>query len=620
MKGVFGRYLDIDLSCGRVKDYEILKEWNQKHLGGRGLGTRILLEELKEGVDSLGPKNILLFITGPLQGTNFPGAGKHAVMAKSPKTNAVNESYAGGFFAHELGTSGYDGIIIRGKANRPKYVALIEGKAKILDAEGIWGMKTADTDEILKEKHGQVRVASIGPAGEKLIMQSCIINDCNRAAGRPGFGAVMGSKNLKAVVVKGGLRKQIHDEKAFNQARRQFSKDLNEDPFMSALGKYGTSIGLESLNELGILPTKNFQEGEFEKAKDISGKILYEKFLKGRDNCTGCPVRCKRVVSTEFNGEKVEEIYGGPEYETIGAFGSLCLNDNLASIALANQKCNAYGLDTISIGNITAFVMEATEKGLIEDEEGLKWGDPKGIVSLIDKIVERKGIGALLAKGLKHTASELGADFAVHVKGLEVPLHEPRGKKGLAISYATSPRGATHLEAMHDEMFEGIEHPTPEIGVNEPIDRFKWTDKAKLCKIYEDLYSFVNSLIICGFVSWNRVTSEKYYPFPNIRKAVESITGLNIDVEKMMEIGERNYVIRKILTAKEGLEKKDDDLPKRLKQPLQEGASKDASVPDEILRRQIDKYYLLRGFDSYGPTDERLKYLDLNELMGLIPR
>lgn len=620
MHGYFGELLDVNLSKEQIGEFAIPEAWIKKHLGGRGLGTRFLLDKLKVGVDPLGPENILVLITGPLQGTNFPGAGKHAVMAKSPKTKAINESYAGGFFAHELATSGYDGIIIKGKAEDPKYFTLIEGEPKIRDADKLWGLKTAEVEEKLKKKHGQVRVASIGPAGEKLIMQSCIINDRNRAAGRPGFGAVMGSKKLKAIVVKGGLTKTFSDDDKFKKVRKQFAKQLTEDPSMQSLGKYGTASGVKPLNELGILPTKNFQEGEFEGAEAISGETMYQEIIKERDSCTGCPVRCKRVVGTEFAGEKVEKRYGGPEYETIGAFGSLCLNDNLASIALANQKCNAYGLDTISIGNIAAFVMEATEKGIIDEAEGIGWGDSEGILRLIDQIVKREGIGDLLSKGLKYAADELDVDFAVHVKGQEVPLHEPRGKKGLAISYATSPRGATHLEAMHDEMFEGVETPTPELGVTEPIDRFSWNQKAKLCEIYEDLYSFVNSSIICGFVSWNRAMDEKYYPFPAIRQAINSITGFDIDTKEMMKIGERNYVIRRILTAREGFTRNDDDLPSRLKQTLRKGASGGEDIPDETLQKCITEYYNLRGFDKYGPTNKKLRELGLEELISMIPR
>ncbi len=614
MKGFFGKYLDINLTTEEINEYKINENWLEKHIGGRGIATRILLEEMNGGEDPLGPDNIMIFATGPFQGTGIPGAGRHAVLAKSPKTGTINESYSGGFFAHELGTSGYDGIIIRGKAKTPKYITLINGKAQIWDAQDLWCFTVPDTEKELKRRCKGVRVSSIGPAGENLVKCSCIINDFNRAIGRPGFGAVMGSKNLKAVAIKGGVKKQYYDENKLKSLKKKFAKDLVNDPTMNNLGQYGTVSGIEALNHLGILPTKNFQEGFFKGYKNIDHES-YQRILVNRDNCTACPVRCKRVVRTKFNGEKVEDIFGGPEYETVAAFGSLCLNDNLDSIALANKKCNEYGLDTISVGNIIAFVMEATEKHLIKEEEGVKWGDSKGIIKIIDKIVKKEGIGKLLAKGIDFAASELGADFAVHIKGQEVPLHEPRGKKGLAISYATSPRGATHLEAMHDEMFGGIESPTPELGITQPFDRLEWKNKAELCKKYEDLYSFVNSLIICGFVSWNRVMRKEYYPFPIIRELLNAVTGLEIDADEMMKIGERNYVIRKILSAKDGYSRRDDVLPKRLREPLKKGVCEGEDIPEELLSKAIDEYYLLRGFNDYGPTNEKLKELGLINIL-----
>lgn len=615
MKGCFGKYLHVDLTNGECAEYAIPEQWQMLHLGGRGIGTRILLQELARGADPLGPENILIFATGPFQGTGVPGGGRHAVIGKSPKTGTVNEAYAGGFFAHELGTSGYDGIMIRGKAQSPRYLTLIDGKAELHDAGDLWGLTTTEVEEQLQSRHRGVKVSSIGPAGEKMVKFACIINDHSRAAGRPGFGAVMGSKNLKAVAVKGGLKKEFFDPEKLKQLRREFTKHLMQDFGVQSLGRFGTSSGAQSLNGLGILPTKNFQDGVFEGCRNINIES-YEKILVDRDTCSGCPVRCKRVVETEFDGEKVERKYGGPEYETVAALGSLCLNDNLRAIALANQKCNQHGLDTISLGTVIAFVMEATEKGYIDRAEGLQWGDARGIIRLIDKIVKREGLGALLAQGLDVAAEKLGADFAVHIKGQEVPLHEPRGKKGLAISYATSPRGATHLEAMHDEMLQGVESPTPEIGVTGIYERLSWDDKAALTKKYEDLYSFVNSLVMCGFLSWNRAASKEYYPFPHIRQLLHAVTGLELDAPAMMKIGERNYALRKILTARDGYSRKDDGLPRRLKEPLLSGPCAGESIPEDVLQKAIDEYYLLRGFDNFGPTKEKLKELGLDDLVG----
>ncbi len=613
MNGCFGKYLLVDLTRGSLDEYDIPEQWQQLHIGGRGIGTRILLRELPRGADPLGPENILIFATGPFQGTGIAGGGRHAVIGKSPKTGTINEAYAGGFFANNLGTSGYDGIIITGKAPSPQYLTLIDGKAALHDARELWGLSTDEVEKKLKSRHQGVKVSSIGPAGEKMIKFACVINDYCRAAARPGFGAVMGSKNLKAVAVKGGLRKDYYNPEKLKALRKEFAELLMQDSGVVALGEFGTSSGAQGLNGLGMLPTKNFQEGVFSGIDKINA-ASYAKMLVGRDTCSGCPVRCKRKVETVFDGVKVERQFGGPEYETVAAFGSLCLNDNLAAIALLNQKCNRYGLDTISLGTVLAFVMEATEKGYIDPVEGLHWGDARKMLRLTDQIVRCEGLGALLAQGLDTAAETLGVDFAVQIKGQEVPLHDPRGKKGLAISYATSPRGATHLEAMHDEMFEGVEAPTPEIGVTGLYDRLGWENKALLTKKYEDLYSFVNSLVMCGFLSWNRATSKEFYPFPHIRSILNAVTGLQFDVDAMMTAGERNYVLRKIMAAKDGYTRKEDDLPLRLKEPLVGGPYAGETIPEEELQKAIDEYYLLRGFDHNGPTRAKLAELGLEDL------
>lgn len=604
MKGFFGKFLDVNLSENSIHDYKVPDEWYERYLGGKGIGGRILFEELEAGTDPLGSGNIVVFATGPLQGTLTPGAGRHLVITKSPKTGGISDSYAGGYFAHELGTSGYDGILIRGKAEEPKYVSLVKGKAEIKNAEDLWGLPTADTEEELKNRHGDGKVSSIGVAGENLVNFSCIINDRTRAAGRPGLGAVLGSKKLKALFVKGGLDKPLYDEEKLKEARTEFSKRLS--PAIE-WGKYGTTGDIEQLNEMGILPTKNFQEGVFSGAGKITGQSMYEEILTERDTCKSCPVRCKRVVKTEFEGEEIEEKYGGPEYETVASFGSLCMNDDIDSIALANQKCNKYGLDTISTGNIIAFAMEASEKGLLDEE--VEWGDASAIIDMIEKIAHREGIGKFLAQGIDEVAKELGADFAMEVKGQEIPMHEPRGKKALALSYATSPRGATHMEVLHDTFDE---HPS-ELDIQGRVDRFDLGNKPKYCKTYEDLVSFSNSCIICAFTSWV-VYFRNAYVYPEIREILNAATGLQVDKDKMMEIGERNFNLIKYLSSREGVTRKDDILPGRFEKSLPKGGSSTESIPKDEFQRKIDEYYELRGWNEEGPTKEKLEELDMAEL------
>ena len=609
--GRYGRYLGVNLSDRTLKEIEIPDEWVRKHLGGRGIGARIMLRDLAPKADPLGPENLLIFGTGPLQGTGMAGAGRHNVMSKSPKTGAVSDSHAGGFFADALSHSGYDGIAIRGKALTPVYLCVVDGKAELHDATSLWGSCVLETETELKRRHGAVRVSSIGPAGENLVKQACIINDRNRAAGRPGFGAVMGSKNLKAVVVGGTQKRPLVDPALLADTRARFAAGLVQDPRQAFLGDYGTAGYLEIHNVKGIQPSRNFADAFYDDAAKIGGDALMG-LLKERDNCTGCPVRCKRVVQTESSGEAVIPAYGGPEYETIAAFGTLCMNSDLRSIALANQRCNALGLDTISAGVSIAFAMEASEKGLLPDR--VEWGDTRAILALIEQIATREGLGARLADGIDALAEELGADFAMVIKGQEIPLHEPRGKKGMALTYATTPRGGQHMEGIHDDYLES-EPVTPELGITDRVSRFDWTNRPFLCKVYEDLTSFNNSLVICDFVV-NR-TGENYN-YPLIRQAVYAITGLELKPDDMVTVGERNYNLLRLLSAMEGYRRADDGLPSRFEQPLPRGASAGEAIPRALMESQIREYYKVRGWSDWGPSRERLRALDLEELTSYV--
>ncbi|MFW6041310.1 MAG: aldehyde ferredoxin oxidoreductase family protein [Thermoplasmatota archaeon] len=604
MKGYFGKFLEVELADEELKEYKVPEEWYRKYLGGRGLIARIMLDILPKGVDPLGPENVLIYGTGPLQGTRTPGAGRNIVMAKSPKTGGVSGSYVGGFFPHELGGSGYDGIIIKGKAHTPKYLSIVDGEAELLDAEDLWGVEIAEVDKKLKEKHGGGRVSAIGKAGEKLVKFACIMNDRNRAAGRPGFGAVMGSKKLKAILVKGGFDKPLADDEKFDEFKSKINKKL---PPVVEWGKYGTTSSVGALNELGVLPTKNFQEGVYDYSEDITGETMYEKILVDRDNCTGCPVRCKRVVNTEYLGEEVKEVYGGPEYETLASFGSLCMNNDLDVIALANQKCNAYGLDTISTGITIAFAMEASEKGLLEDDIG--WGDGESMIELIEKIANREGIGDELAEGVDYMAEELGAEFDMQVKGQEIPMHEPRGKSALAVSYTASPRGPNHMEVLHDTFKK---HP-PELRdyFEKEVDRFDLESKPWYNYVYENIVSFTNSVIYCAFHGWDAYFQGESWMYPEIRGLIEGSTGMKIDVEEMLTIGERNFNLLKILSAREGITKKDDRLKSRFFESLPRGVSSHSKISSGKLDDLIDRYYEYRGWNEYGPTKEKLEEIGM---------
>jgi len=617
MRGYFGRYLEVDLAAGKLHDREIPEKWQTLHLGGYGVALRLLLDELKPKIDPWGDENLLVFAGGPFQGSGFPGSGRHVVLAKSPKTNSVSDSYSGGYFAHELGRSGYDGILFRGKSEKPVYLLIAEQGATLCDAAELWGKEVQETEDWLKKRHGRVKVASIGPAGENRVIHACVMHDYSRAAGRPGFGAVMGDKRVKAIALKGTAAKQFAAPEQLGTLSREFSHWLMEDPGTRSLGDYGSIGQVEALSELGILPTRNFAEGTFVGAKAIDGHRLAETILVGRETCTACPVRCKRVVRTAYAGQPVHEAYGGLEYESAAALGSLCLVDDLNALSLANQKCNAYGLDTISTGVTIAFAMEASEKGVIDAR--LPWGDANVLLRLIDEIAHQQGLGKELARGIDALAQEWGVDFAVQVKGQEVAMHDPRGKVGLAISYATSPRGGTHLEAFHDTMLEGLKAPIEELGVLEGKERFDWRDTPRLCKVFEDLMSFTNSLVMCANISWGKSVGA-FYPFKRIREALTSITGREISAAEMLEVGERNYALRKVLAAREGYTRADDDIPARLKEPLRTGSSAGRPIEDRELQARIDEYYVARGFDELGPTPERLRKLGLDEIVAYLPK
>ncbi|MCK5548884.1 MAG: aldehyde ferredoxin oxidoreductase family protein [Thermoplasmata archaeon] len=607
MSGLFGKLLDVDLTKGSIGDYSIPKEYAKKYIGGKGLASRILLDEFK-GRDPLSHENILIFMTGPLTGLIVPGAGRHVVVTKSPLTGFYGEAYAGGFFGSELKGTGYDGIIFRGRAEEPVYLSIIDGHADISPAHDLWGKSTGETEDILKAKHEGSKVSSIGPAGENLVFFAAIINDKNRAAGRCGVGAVMGSKNLKAVAVKGNRKPRVEHAKAFEKARSEFSKTLTEPKGMKRFGQYGTSDGVESLHESGILPTKNFKHGTFDKFENITGEKLHDTIMIKRDTCTACPVRCKRVVKGQFEGHEILPEYGGPEYETVAAFGSLLSIDDLSFISLANQMCNALGLDTISTGNVIAFAMEAEEKGLLGEPE-IRWRDASAAIDLIDQIALREGSGRLLADGVKRLSEKIGGEeFAIHVKGMEMPMHEPRGKKSLGISYATSPRGASHLEGLHDTMIQKT--TSPELGINEPMDRLAVEGKALAAKNFEDARAFTNSLILCVFTT---TMTGKDYNFPLIRVMVNGITGLEIDAEEMLRIGERNYNLGRMFAVREGLTSMDDDLPPRFKQEALPFGDRKEMISRDDLDKMLTEYYQLRGWDESGrPTKERLKELEVD--------
>jgi aldehyde:ferredoxin oxidoreductase len=622
LNGSTNRLLRVDLSNGRIRTEKLEDGIARNFLGGKCLGARILFDELEPAIDPLGSKNKLVFATGPLTGAPFPGNSRYVVMAKSPITGGWGESHAAGFFGPELKYAGFDAVIIEGKAEAPVYLWIREGDSELRDAKQLWGKITGDVQSEIRREVGdeKTRVATIGPGGEKLVRYASIISDLYCAAGRCGMGAVMGSKKLKAVAVRGTEKVSISDEKVFRSLLRTM-----RDEAMAGWGesyyKYGTDSGLEALSVTGRLPTKAFRKSTFDGAEKITGETMTDTILTGRATCPACPIAHYRVVQTK-GPYATDPDYGGPEYETCASFGSLCMNDDLEVIAKANELCNKYAIDTIATGVSIAFAMECYEKGLITKKEtdgiDLSWGNGEAIIKMILKIARREGIGDVLAEGVKKAAQKIGGGseaWALHVKGAELPMHEPRGKKGMGLTYATSDRGASHLQVYHDDSFETEANIAPEIGIDSSLVPQSRTEtgprKVKLVRICEDLMGLYNSLVVCRFVFYPAGVSIK--TFTNLFR---SVTGWNASPMELLEVGERSINLTRAFNAREGFTRCDDILPERVMKPLPEGALKGEAYEDSVLQNMLDLYYDYRGWDkNLGlPKREKLEELGLGRV------
>ena len=624
MQGYTGKILRVDLSSSSITEEELTESRARKVLGGRGLGASIVFDEVPAGADPLGPENVLVLALGPLAGTYAPGCGRLAAVAKSPLTGVFGEAYTGGLLPHELKYAGYDALAVRGRAKKPVYLSIVNGFAEIRDASELWGHEVGETEELIRSELGdrRCRIASIGVAGEKAVRFACLMNDTDRAAGRTGLGAVMGSKNLKAIAVRGTGAVRVADPEAFRLHALANIALIREHAWLSeGLPDLGTAGLVESLDSGGILPTGNWESGTFEGAGRISGTAIRDNMLLGRRGCMGCPVGCQRSVRVEsgrFAGVRPE--YGGPEYETVAALGSLCRNDDLEAIAMANQLCNAHGMDTISAGSTIAFAMDCFEKGILTEKQAgfpIRWGDADTIVKLVDLIARREGIGEILADGTRMAAEALGkgaADLAVQVKGLELGMHEPRGKQGLVLSYATAPRGADHMEGFHDTSYVA-DDVAPELGIVEGMEALTLEGKAPAVGAAENYNSFINSIPICSFMS---LTVAGIHNAEEITGLLRAATGWDdLSFEEEMEIGERNYNICRAATVREGEVK---DVPAaKLFRPLNGGATDGEAIGEKEFEKALGEYYRFRGWAPGGiPSRARLKKLGLSEVAEVL--
>jgi len=586
--GWMNKILKIDVSNGKQEIVEINDDLRRKYLGGRGLGVKLYTDMCSADIDPFSAENAIIFLTGPLTGL-IPTAGRYQVISRSPQTGTICDASSGGVFGNVLKKTGIDGIVIIGKAEKPIYLLITDDKIEIKDASQLWGKNTHETRDALTDKYPKASVASIGPAGENQVLYSAIMNDKDRAAARGGMGAVMGSKNLKAIVALGTKDIPVADPEGLKLLLTKLSRLIDKNPVTGkSLNLLGTSVLMNVINAHGMLPTENFQRGVFNDAEGISGEKITEVLLQKRSACFHCPIACGRTTKTaNKSGE-------GPEYESVWAFGAQLGINDLTKITEANYLCNELGLDTITTGNTIGCAMELYEKGAFPHE--LKWGDANILEKLVEDIAYKRGIGEELALGSKRLAEKYGRpELAMQVKGLELPAYDPRGVQGQALSYATSNRGGCHMRAYVI---------APEIlGSPMNIDRYSSEGKAEIVALLQDVSAVVDSTVLCRFLQFAMSIS-------TFAEMIEVVTGIKYTDDELMDVGKRIYTLEREFNSKAGFTRKDDMLPPRfMEEELEEGSSRHRVVQ---LDKMLDEYYAVRGWDENGiPTEETKKKLGI---------
>ncbi len=611
LKGYWNRFIRVNLTNNNCSVESFNEDLLKSYLGGSGLGAKLLLDEVAFGVDPLGPDNKIFFLTGPLCGTTIPTSARHAAVTKSPLTGIFAESDIGGFWGFELKKAGYDGIIIEGQADKPVLVLIDDANIAIRDASSLWGKDTFATDELVKRQISpDCQVMCIGGAGEKLVKYAAVLTDGrdSRALGRSGIGAVMGAKKLKAVVVRGTRQVEVYDKIRLTGAIKDGIKGIKDT--IINMNKFGTASGVVPHESYGNFPLKNWSQGRWpEGAERISGQRMAETILTNNYSCKTCIIGCGRQV--KITAGPYKGVHGaGPEYETIGTLGGMCLIDNLEAIAYGSELCNRYGMDTITTGCVIAFTMELFENGILTKEEtgGIeaRFGNSQAMIDLIKLIGERKGIGQLLGEGVREAALKIGGlakDYAFHVKGLEIPAHDPRAFNGLALSYATSNRGACHL-AGFTQSFERV-FCVPELGYDKPHDRHQIEGKALFVIKMQNLSGVFDSLKLCKFMLLGGVKLSAMVEW------VRLVTGWeDYSQEEMMATGERIFNIKRLFNIGCGITSSADTLPLRFLAQKREGPGITVNLPP--LGAMLSDYYLLRGWSEEGvPMPAKLTELGL---------
>jgi len=614
--GYRGKALIIDLEKLSVETSEINQEYIHDYLGGRGWAIRYLYDNVKNGVDPLGPENVLVISLGPLTGTLAPSSARYTIAAKSPLTGGIGYANSGGHFAPELAYAGYDALFIHGIADKPVYLYIDDDSVEIREASHLWGKDTWETEEIIRsENSNKFQVLCIGQGGENLVKYAAILNNLSRAAARTGLGAVMGSKKLKAIAVKGSGSVKVAQPEEFDNFIDVTLKRIYDDPAYPSLSYYGTAFLVDLAYISGGLATRNNQTGIFDEYESISAETFDEKYRVKSESCFACPIHCGKYSKVE-TGKYAGTKGGSPEYETIVCLGSKCGIGNLDVIIKANELANRYGIDTISLGDTIAFAMEAFEKGLLtlDDTDGIElvWGNEDALIALIEKTAFRQGFGNYLAEGTKILSEKIGKDsdkFALHIKGMEPPAYDVRTAKAFGLGWATATRGADHLAALPNFELLGYE---PEKGLEwfgsrESVDPFAWKGKPKMVFWHENFGAIVDSAEMCKYTCFSAYAVKP----EDMSKFLTFATGINFTTEKLMEIGERIYNLERLFNLREGIGKDEDRLPARFtEEPLPEGPSKGNFVE---LDKMLPEYYSIRQWNEKNglPSKDLLTRLNL---------
>jgi aldehyde:ferredoxin oxidoreductase len=620
--GYMGRFLLVDLSKPEITDFDFDETAKRNYLGGYGLGIKYIYENQKPKVDALGPDNILAFMTGPVSGTTIPGGARFVVCAKSPLTGTWGDSNCGGAFGPTLKKSGFDGVFFKGVSEKPVYLLLDNGKATLEDAAYLWGKDTYETDDIIREKYGKnAESAIIGKGGETKSLIACITNRKGKVAGRSGMGAVMGSKMIKAIVAIGDGKVDIADKDMYDQARKQFIKDVKNDYGDAEWASHG---GTPTVVEGGIdeqdSPIKNWA-GVTSDMGDYSD-FKYEnikKYIVKKETCYGCPVACWDRVKLTEGKYAIPGASHIPEYETTAMFGALCLNNNYESIIKCNDLCNRYGIDTMSTGGTIAFAIECYENGILskKDTDGLEltWGNHESIVALTEKIVKREGIGAVLVNGSKKASEIIGKNseqYTMQIGGRELPAHDTRWDPSLAVIYALEPTPANHMQANQNLGHKDIDKVFPDIDFSTLAgeNRTKYLGRAKAIRVGSSLAHTVNSMGMCLF-AWGCTGMR------NHTKYLSAITGWDIDESELLKTGERIMNLRQVFNIREGINQLNFKIPERMlgRPPLHDGKTKDISLEWEEM---VEEYYNEMDWDktTSKPNKDKLEELDLGWTIG----